>query len=275
MSTLNQLTLTQDIEPYDEIDKFICEDILMIVQNTHVTKVVKDFAITAHDINQGDEHYYKKILRCVNALIKANALKRNYILIKDKISLELREDEITKGTNIDVLYNKVDAFVLIEAYFIQLKTSLDLLAQSLKPIYGIECKTFGKKGGLSGMKIVAQLDNNLKDDLKERSKPLIELINENADELTSIVTNRDDVAHFGKLNKVQGFRFLAVEKSIRPPIISISKSETVYVDDYMEETLEFIIHFIQSVIIGVLSNILPDMKLQKNDNGEWGWFTEN
>jgi hypothetical protein len=267
-----QITLTQEIEIVDDIDKAISEDILLIVQNSNILNFVDAWGHQMLEIDKAGEEYYIKIFRCVNSLIKANALRRNYFRIKDLLLKDLENDKTIKATNIDMLFNKVDAFILIESFFIQIKTSLDLLAQSFQPIYGKEFHTWKHKNNLSGMEIVSTLKNSVKKEIKPHTEQVIELIENNAEAITRIVNHRNDTAHYGKLNKVQGFRYSVSEDRFIPPLILISDNESAYVHEYLEKVLKYISVFVQEVIITLLSNLFNDMIIGKNEDGTWGWI---
>lgn len=271
----NQLTLALQIEINDDIDKILLEDILLIVQNTNILSVVSFWGHQKLNLDKADEQYLKKVMLSVNALVKANALRRNYHKIKDVLVKEVENDPTIKGTRIDMLFNKVDAFILIEAFFGQIKTALDLLAQSLKPIYGHEFHTWAKKNDLSGMEIVSVLRNNLKAEIKPNAEPVIKLIEAHTHSITKIVNHRDDTVHYGKLNKVQGFRYSVSQNKVYPPLILITDKESAYVHEYMDEVLKYIAEFTQELIITLLSNLLPDMKIGRKKDGEWGWFTNS
>lgn len=268
-----QLTLTQEIEINDSIDKFLLEEILLIVQNRDTSALVSYWGHEKLKIDKGDEFFFKKIFLSVNALIKANALKRNYVKIEEELLEKLKSDPDNKKTNIDVLFNKVDAFVLAESFFSQIKSALDLLAQSLKPIYGIEFHTWGKKKDISGQVIIDALSNNLNKNLKSHAFPLIDLINCHGQYLTKIINHRDSSIHYGKLTKVQGFRYSVSMNKVIPPLILISKSESAYLHEYLEEVLKYIADFTQEFLIVILSNLLPDMKIAKRSDNTWGWTT--
>ncbi len=269
-----QITLTEEIEINDEIDRRLLEEILLIVQNTQILSIVSFWGHQKLQIDKADEQFLKHILLSINALVKANALRRNYVQRKDDLIEEIKKSNSISGTNIDMLFNKVDAFILIEAFFGQIKTSLDLLAQSLKPIYGREFLTWKRKNDLSGMAIADTLATSIKDDIKPNAKPIIELIKHHSESITKIVASRDDVVHFGKLKNVQGFRYSAKTREIVPPLIKITETEAGYVDEYMMEVLKYIADFVQEFIITILSNLLPDMRIAKHEDGQWGWVTE-
>lgn len=268
-----QLTLTMEIEKTDKFDEFLLEEILMIVQNKDILSVVSFWGYNKSKSEKINEVFYKKIMLAVNALIKANALRRNYYHIKDEMIEKIEQSSDIKNTNIDMLFNKVDAFILIEGFFVQIKTSLDLLAQSLEPIYGIKSHTWGEKKGLSGQAIVDMLNNNLSIDTKMHAQPLINLIDDNKVEITQIVRHRNDTVHYGKLNKVQGFRFSFKDKKVIAPLILVNEKESDYVHKYLDEALDYIASFTQSFIITILSNLIPDMIVSKRSDNTWGLST--
>lgn len=269
----DQLTLTQEIEIVDDIDKTLLEEILLIVQNINILEVVKFWGHNKLKTDKTDELFLKKVMLSVNALVKANALRRNYHKVKDLLIEDVKKDPVIQDTRIDMLFNKVDAFILIEAFFGQIKTSLDLLAQSLKPIYGQEFHTWERKNEISGMKIVDVLSRNLNNDIKPHAEAISNLIKDNAEAITKIVAHRDSTVHYGKLKNVQGFRYSVSKKEVYPPIILVSENETAYVHEYMDEVLKYISEFVQLFIITLLSNLINDMVIAKNVNGEWGWRT--
>ena len=268
-----QLTLTQEIEINDGLDKFLLEEILLIVQNSDILALVSYWGHQKLKIDEADEQFFKRVFLSINALIKANALKRNYGRIENILINEIEKDPSIKKSNIDILFNKVDALVLAEGFFSQIKSALDLLAQSLKPIFGIEFHTWERKKELSGQRIVDALSNNLNKDLKQHALPLINLINIHSKYLTKIIIHRDSSIHYGKLTKVQGFRYSVSHKKVIPPLILINKGESAYLHDYLNEVLKYIADFIQEFIITLLSNLLPDMKIAKRIDNTWGWVT--
>lgn len=268
-----QLTLTEEIEINDEIDRQLLEEILLIVQNTQILSLVSFWGHQKLQIDKADEQFLKHIMLSINALVKANALRRNFVQRKVDLIEEIKKDKSILGTNIDMLFNKVDAFVLIEAFFGQIKTSLDLLAQSLKPIYGREFHTWKRKNNLSGMTIADTLSTSIRDDIKPNAKPIIKLIKHHSESITKIVAHRDDTVHYGKLKNVQGFRYSVKNKEVSPPLIKVTETEAGYVDEYMLEVLKYISDFIQEFIITLLSNLLPDMKVAKHKDGQWGWVS--
>lgn len=269
-----QLTITEAIEINDEIDRLLLEEILLIAQNNQILPLVSYWGYQKLQIDKADEKFVKSIMLSINSLVKANALRRNYVKRKDDLVEEIKIDKAITGTNVDMLFNKVDAFILIEAFFGQIKTSLDLLAQSLKPIYGREFKTWKRKNNISGMAIADTLSKSIKAEIKPNAKPVIDLIKLHAESITKIVAHRDDTVHYGKLKNVQGFRYSFKTKDIVPPLIKIDEDSTAYVDEYMLEVLKYISDFTQEFIVTMLSNLLPDMNVAKHKDGHWGWVND-
>lgn len=270
-----QLTITTEIEINDDIDRLLLEEILLIVQNKQILSLVSYWGHQKLKIDKADEKFIKSIMLSINSLVKANALRRNYVKRKDDLIEEIKKDKAIVGTNIDMLFNKVDAFILIEAFFGQIKTSLDLLAQSLQPIYGREFRTWKRKNNLSGMVIADTLSTSIKVEIRPNAKPIVDLIKLHAKSITKIVAHRDDTVHYGKLKNVQGFRYSVKTKKIAPPSIKIDENSAAYVDEYMMEVLKYISNFVQEFIVTMLSNLLPDMKVAKHKDGQWGWVNDN
>jgi len=273
-----QLTLTLLLEPVDKIDEFILQDILAIVQNSAILPVVQVWGHQQLNIEKADEHFLTKVMLTVTALSKANAHRRNHKLVQDNLLAEIEEYKEIKGTNIDLLFNKIDSTVALEGFFSQIKTTLDLLAQSLEYVYGIKSHTWARKRDkdsgieLSGMKIVYLL-NNLPAKIKSHAQPISELIVDHSEQITKIVRIRNSGVHYGKLNNVQGFRYSVKHKEVFPPIVALSDSEARYAQEYMEEVLIFIAHFVQDFVITLLSNLLPDMVIRKFPEGTWSYYS--
>ena len=273
-----QLTLTLLLEPVDEIDEFLQRGILAMVQNNAILPAVQYWGHEHLKIEKADEHFLSKIMLTVTALSKANAHRRNHKLVQENLITEIGKYKEIQGTNIDLLYNKIDSTVALEGFFSQIKTALDLLAQSLQFIYGISSPTWARKRvkrtgvELSGMKIVALLDN-LPAKIKSHSQPISKLIEDNAEQITRIVRTRDSGVHYGKLNSVQGFRYSVKHKKVIPPIVALSDTEAVYAQEYMEEVLFYIAHFVQEFVVQLMSNLLPDMVVRQSPDGTWSYHS--
>lgn len=268
-----QLTLTEEIEINDDIDRLLLEEILQIVQNNRILPLISYWGHKKLNIDKADEKFLKHILLSINALVKANALRRNYVQRKDSLIEDIKKDKSISGAYIDLLFNKVDAYILIEAFFVQIKTALDLLAQSLYPIYGREFKTWKRKNDLSGMAIADTLSTSIKAELRPNAQPIVDLIKLHTKSITKIVIHRDDTVHYGKLKNVQGFRYSVKTKEIIPPLIKIDEDATAYVDEYMTEVIKYISDFMQEFILTLLSNLLTDMRVAKHKDGQWGWIS--
>lgn len=272
-----QLTLTLQIEKIDKIDEFLIDEILLQVQNKDTFELLKFWNSKHNFTSKAEEKFFEKTRKSIEALVKANANRRNYIKIKDTLVSEIKSDEKGQKTKIDVLYNKVDAFVLVENFFTQHKTSLDLLAQSLHPIYGIHLQTWAKAKDkstgkeLSGLKVVNSL-KNLPKDIRKKAEPLTKLIEDNIESVTKIVSQRDNFVHFGDYKNIQGFRYSVEKDDVFPPIIRLEKDKAMYIHEYQEEVMNFMMQFTQAFIATLLSNLFPDMFIGKRKDGTFGWL---
>lgn len=274
-----QLTLTNIMEPVDDLDRFVLNDIQAIVQNTQVLPLVSFWGHQKLKLDKADEQFLVKATLAVGALLKANAHVRNYRQIETRLLSEIEKYPENAGSNIDILYNKVDATVEIEGFLAYFKTTLDLLAQSLRPIFGFRQDTWGhkidKESGkkVSGQAIINEL-NNLSKDMRPNAQALINFIKPNMPYLTRFVVHRDSALHYGQIKDIQGFRYSASKKQIFAPVIRITDSEALYVHDYLSEGMKYIAEFTQEFIVVVLSNLIVDMKIGKKPDGSWGYFSK-
>jgi hypothetical protein len=82
-----------------------------------------------------------------------------------------------------------------EAFLIQAKAALDLLAKVLRPTAGISLASFGDKGD----RVINALTRNVSADRRSKANELIRLIEEDKAWLTEMISLRDTVAHFDGL----------------------------------------------------------------------------
>ena len=82
-----------------------------------------------------------------------------------------------------------------EAFLIQAKATLDILAKVLRPTAGISLGSFGDKG----VRVVKALTRNVPADRRARANEVIRLIEEDKQWLVEMISLRDTVAHFDGL----------------------------------------------------------------------------
>ena len=82
-----------------------------------------------------------------------------------------------------------------EAFLIQAKATLDILAKVLRPTAGISLGSFGEKGE----RVVKALTRNVPADRRARANEIIRLIQEDREWLAEMIGLRDTVAHFDGL----------------------------------------------------------------------------
>ncbi len=272
-----QQMLRLEYEEIDQIDKFILEDVLLIAQNTQILELVKYYSAQRLGEGKHEDQFLLKIIHAAGALLKANAHRRNYHKVYPVLLEEIEKNPDNVATNIPMVFNKVDTNIEFEGFLAQFKSCLDLLAQSLKYIYGIDRRTW--KSGVdsrtgervSGLFLIRDL-NNLSREVRVQAAPLSILIQENAPYITRIVKLRDSANHYGKIKEVQGFLHNPGEKSIRPPVIDMGSGEAVFVHEYMDTVMKYGAEFAQQFLITLLSNLIPDMQVGKTSDGGWGWF---
>lgn len=272
-----ELTLIQLTENIDDFDRFIHEDILLIVQDQQAMTLVDYYSFQYLELEKGGEEFLDKVLRAGTALLKANAHLRNYRRLVPILEKSIEDENDFSKTNVAMLFDKVDAMIELEGFLSQLKTALDLLAQSLRPITGKFFQTYGKSKisgkELSGAKISNYLERSIKAEIKDQLNPLKNLILEHAGNITDIVQLRDDYVHNARSKRIQGFRYSVKEKKLFPPTVLFKPKKALFVDAYMEETLAYILGYTQDFLLTILSNLLPDMIRRKDTAGNWGWFS--
>lgn len=274
----NSLVLTEKLKPQDKFDEFLLSDILLMVQSTTTLELIKAWIHSSTKIEKGEELFLKDIILVVTSLFKLNAHRRNYYRVMDDLLVQLNTDTAIANTTIDVIFESVDAYVEIDGFFTKTKTSLDLLAQSLKPIYGTNFQTWMRDKDrqtneqLSGQKIINFLERNLHKDIQPHAKELLKLMKLHAQAITKIIRYRDDVTHYGESKNIKGFRYYVTSKEITPPIIVLGKSRAMYVHEYMDDVSKYIANFVQQFLVAILSNLIEDMYIKKNANGEWNWY---
>lgn len=274
-----ELTITQLTERVDEIDDFLHEDVLRIVDDSSALSVVEFHAESMFSQKKGGEEYFLKTFGAVSALLKANAHLRNYKRLLPLLSEDILHSDAVSGSDVDMLFNKVDVMIEFEGFLSQLKTCLDMLAQSLNPITGKYFKTYGKAEvdgkQLNGVKIVNFLKKSARSRIQQNTIKLQKLIIEHSEEITDIVNLRDVFVHQGRSKKIQGFRFSHSENKVFAPIMSTGEGKAIYVQDYMDDKLDYVSHFAQTFLVITLSSLLPDMIRGKKETGGWQWFTKS
>jgi len=277
MSMKTSLVLTELLTPEDEVDQKISDTIQLTVQNILTMNLISFWGHSKFNKEKCDESYLKIITKITTALFKANAHRRNFHRLVEIFIKKCSEDPSVKNTKVDILFNKVDLQVEVDGFLSQLKTSLDLMAQSLRPIFGIHMQTWKRKMNsqkgkiLSGQAVINNL-NNLSKDIKVNVNKLIEFIENNAEYITSVVVKRDQAIHLGNISNIQWLRYSVKDNMVYPPTIAHSDTNVEYLEDYLNVTLnDFVIHAEYFITI-TLSNLLPSMFLKKEKDNKYKWY---
>ena len=132
-----------------------------------------------------------------------------------------------------------------EAFLVQAKASLDILAKTLGPTAGIRLATFGEKGE----KVLKALKRNVSADRAPRASALIRLIEEDRAWLTEMIVLRDTVTHFDGLRSSGASAELIDGKVvITPPTDEQGRPLAVVVDWLYRNLLTFCEDFVALAI---------------------------
>ncbi len=268
------LTLTSFLEPNDDIDSFLLEDVLLIVQNTNTLELIK-FATKSTNKLKHEQNYLLTIISVIKSLYKANHHRRSYKRYEKEFYEQLLKESLKAETAIDLIYSKFDLSSEVDSFLAQIKASLDMLATSLNPLFGLKIHGWHKKHNKSGQEILDILERQLPKDKLVRTAKLRELVDKNIEYITKIVSLRDQPLHKGGLDALKGFRYVIKEKKLYKPHIVYSEKEVEYVSDFLDKTMSNFVKFTQWFIVLSLSSIIPNMELRQGKDKKFNWYASN
>lgn len=275
-----KLVLKSVLEPKDEIDRFLLEEVLLIVQHTDTFELIKFWGHTKFQKDKIDDQYFPSIIAVIKSLFKANHSRRKYHEQCQKLEKELLEESLKARSTIDLIYEKHDVISEVDNSLYHIKAALDSLATSLNPIYNLKLDGWHKKKDknsgktISGQNIINSL-SNLPTGGYGDSEKLKQFIIENQHYVHYIVSLRDAPTHKGGLSNVQGFRYVVREKKIVEPIILHPDGYAQYVSKFLDDTVWNFVKFVQIFIVLSLSNLIKDMFLAQDSDGRFKWFAAN
>lgn len=262
--------------PKDDIEKHLIENVLTIVLNNDTQQLINYWGHTKFHKDKIGENYLKTIIDVVRSLIKANHHRREYLDHEKIIEKEILELNKNIDSGIPVIYERPDLISEIDAFLVQLKSSLDSLAKSLNPIFNLKINGWHKskrkedKTEKSGIKIINTL-NNLEPELRNKVDDLINFIEDNIDYISAIVFLRDSPIHHGKIKNIQGFVYIIEDKKLIKPRL-ILKDKNVNISEFLETTIKNFIDFTQLIIVNTLKYLIPNINLQKGKDGRFSWY---
>lgn len=273
MST-GDLVLKSVLEPQDEIDSFLLEDVLLIVQDTTTFELIKFWGHTKFNKDKVEETYFKTILNVIKSLFKANHHRRNYLTLEAKLSKQLLKEARKAKSTIDLIYEKHDLISEVDSFLTHIKAALDSLATSLSPIYNIPVHGWHKKKengeDISGKNVVNAIKGLPKGGYGD-SKSLAKYIEENYKFITYNVSLRDAPVHRGGATSIHGFRYIVKEDRLQNPFIVHNPTDGQTLAAFLTSTIWDFARFTQTFIAISLSNLIADMFLAPDEKGKIGW----
>lgn len=183
----------------------------------------------------------KVVLQCIEVGKKlakvADAVDDYHKLEKQELK-KLVKTAQTKGNHPDLsmAHDATRLQAKVEEALSQTKSALDVAVKIISPLTSVTLFTFGKKGKT----VVGEL-KNLPDELKERAKPLIELIEHNEPQLTRIINYRD-TQHFKNID-ISPLRVDQTGNQEKPYM-----PDGQAVAEFLEELFNYIFLFLQDFI---------------------------
>lgn len=267
---MNGSVLQRVLEPKDEIDRFLLERVLLIVQNRNTMELVKFWGRSQFSTDKTHERYFKHILSAIKRLVKANSHRRRYLELENQFKEETLRKIKKKEVNVDLVYEEQELISEVESLLVQLKASLDSLAVSLNPIFELKIHGWHKHNDESGGQVLNILRRNLPKDLLEKATKLIKFLENNIEYISRVVFLRDSI-HKLELKGMTHFRYSAKERVLIYPKIVFTSGEPKELSEFLDETIKNFAVFTQSFIVLTLSDLVPGLFLVQDQTGEFSW----
>jgi len=266
--------LTRILEPKDKIDWFLVKNILLVVQDKQTFALVRSWGHSKFNKEKVDEEYFEKMLSVVKSLLKANHHRRSYIKLASKLKEQLLKESLNIKSNIDLIYEKPDLISEVDSCLTHIKASLDSLAKSLNPIYGLKLNGWHKKKyrnkEISGLNVVNAI-NNLSQGGYGDSRKLARFIEDNVGYISYIVSLRDAPIHKGEISTIRGFKFCVRNQTIENPVIFHSEGKSESLSAFLTNTMWNFINFTQFFMVLSLSNLIKGtfLVVDKEEKPRW------
>ncbi|MFA6423300.1 MAG: hypothetical protein WCW17_02485 [Patescibacteria group bacterium] len=258
------LALTHKIVITDEFENRVKKEI--------IEPVLDQMTFTALNFQKSDpnsklsiaEKFFLDVDKVVFRLLQCHKHQKNYDIIESERIKELNAD-IQKTTKfIDECWRPLELNCEIDAFLTKWKSSLDALAKTLIPLYGINSKTWSDKG----KKIINQL-NNLSAEKVKKIQPLINIIEENKGQIGSIIDLRDKVVHYDT-ECLTPFHYRLKEKKLHNP--SLIWDGNVYMpQDFMTQASEYLLDFTREFIVKSINGFVEALYIVVTTDGHQ-WF---
>lgn len=217
------------------------------------------------------------VLELTQSLLKANSHRRKYLEIERKEIADL----IAENEDLEESYvggaNSIELHTEFDGFLVHIKSALDSLAKTTKPLFGFGFEKWEKSKdnsdgkSKSGVKILNSLKRNLGSGPNEYKDLLIKLIEDNLEWLTFIVELRDKPVHKGK-SASSDLVFNYATKIVTPQMLHYSNKTSEQVKDFMTRIIQEVLEFIHKFLFLTFNSKLPpDIKFGFDDKGDACW----
>ena len=248
------------LDPKDEIDASILNHTLKMIIGLQLSSVFSD--------KEKHAAYFRYIMEAAQSLFKSNSHRRKYLHTEPIEIKSLFDSEIKKiNQNVDVGFNPIELNAEVDGFLSHIKATLDSIAKSFDILFGIKTGGWNKKGEISGIKILNQLDN-LPSDKKKRAQDLTNIIKDNVEWISYLVHLRDAPHHRGGIKSITDLVFDHKQKTVIPQLIIHPGSQPEMVRDFLIRTIKNIDIFIGDMIASSLMAIaFPGCVIVKSEQG--------
>lgn len=257
-----QARLTKILEAKDKLDTKIIRGTINMVMGLKID----DFMFPDRKMF---EEYFGHILNLTQSLCKANSHRRKYLEQERKFLKKFKKQSRKNPNTADLGINPVELNTEIEGFLIHIKAALDSYAKSLNALFGIKLNGWHRVKKESGRGIVTALENNLPNNLKEKSKRLKEVIETNIGWITYLVFLRDSSPHHGGIKNITDVVYEQKYKKVIPQMICHSENQNEKVADFLDRQLSDIADFFNGIIALSLLVRSPFGGIVANDQSNW------
>ena len=192
---------------------------------------------------------------------------KNYLVIEEKKKKQILKEISKLERSIDERWRSLELSCEIDAFLSKWKSTLDSLAKTLIPLYGFNSKTYRDNGN----KLIKLLQN-LPMSTIDKTKPLINLIDNNIDTIGKIIELRNKVVHFDK-ECLTPFHYHLPDKKLYAPNL-IWEGEHYDPKDFMIQSVELLRDYIRDFIVNSINGYVENMFLVVDTKGHQ-WLPKN
>lgn len=261
------LALTHHLSANNEVERSILDQILKPVLNETTQTILNYWIVEKFRNEKGADQYITVIRKTCLRLMQAYQHQKNYKIVEDKITKDVKKEIAKKRFYIDERWYKLELNCEVDAFLTKWKSTLDSLAKSLIPIFNTKALTFERSEKYS-FRFLGELENNLPDDIKRKTIELSKFVKDKSDTLHKMIKLRDDIVHFDKELLTPYHYHLKENKLFMPNLLW--EDRWFSPEEFMLFATEFLKDFIKDFILLSLNNLESNLKLFISDSGyEW------